>query len=102
MIRVALLALVVACSSSPKPPVEAPRPLAHVDGAHGKLHVSDGGSGGTPVIFIHGLGGDHHVWKESLAHVRAKRRAIALDLHGFGESETSPTAAYSIEAHADD
>jgi pimeloyl-ACP methyl ester carboxylesterase len=39
---------------------------------------------GTPIVFVHGLGGSHLNWcliGPELAH---GRRAVALDLHGFG------------------
>ncbi len=45
------------------------------------------GSGEPAVVFIHGLGGSWQSWLENLPRVAAGRRAIALDLPGFGRSE---------------
>lgn len=80
------------CAPSPRvhgPAAEAadgaPR-LFFVEGPVGPLWVDDGGRGGLPVVFVHGLGGDHEVWREQLDHLRASRRAVALDLRGHGRS----------------
>jgi pimeloyl-ACP methyl ester carboxylesterase len=64
--------------------------------------VEDGGSGGVPVVFVHGLAGDRAVWAAQLAHLRGSRRAVALDLHGMGESAPSAAADYSIGSFAGD
>jgi pimeloyl-ACP methyl ester carboxylesterase len=41
-----------------------------------------------PVVFVHGLGGCWQNWLENIPRVAAEgRRALALDLPGFGESE---------------
>jgi pimeloyl-ACP methyl ester carboxylesterase len=57
-----------------------------IDGA--KLHYVDIGEGeASPVVFVHGLGGCWQNWLENLPAVTRGRRAIALDLPGFGRSE---------------
>jgi pimeloyl-ACP methyl ester carboxylesterase len=76
--------------------------VTFVDGAAGKLRVSDGGSGGIPVVFVHGLGSDLEVWRAQLDHVRASRRAIAYDQRGHGESQPASDGVYTIEAFAED
>ena len=58
-----------------------------VAGPRGALRVDDGGSGGLPVVFVHGNGGNLTQWKAQLEHLRTSRRAVALDLHGMGESD---------------
>ena len=64
------------------------------------LFVDDGGRGGVPVVFHHGLGADLEVWRGQLEHLRKSRRAVAYDARGHGRS---PKAAhYSAEALADD
>jgi len=40
-----------------------------------------------PVVFVHGLGGRWQNWLENLPRAGQDRRALALDLPGFGESE---------------
>jgi pimeloyl-ACP methyl ester carboxylesterase len=37
-----------------------------------------------PVVFVHGLGGSHLNWCPIGPHLAAGRRAVALDLRGFG------------------
>lgn len=76
--------------------------LAWVDGPAGRLRVSDGGTGGTPIVFVHSLAGDHTQWNAQLAHVRRSRRAVALDLRGHGASDPSATGDYSLDALAAD
>jgi pimeloyl-ACP methyl ester carboxylesterase len=71
-----------------------------VDGGDGRLRVSDGGSGGIPVVFHHGLGSDWTCWQAQLDHLRGTRRAVAFDARGHGESDRTPV--YSIDALADD
>ncbi len=41
---------------------------------------------GEPVLFIHGISGTWQNWLENLPYFGAGRRAIALDLPGFGAS----------------
>ncbi len=78
------------------------RPVEWVDGPAGRLRVDDGGAGGVPVVFLHGLAGDRTVWKEQLESLRATRRAIAIDLRGHGESSPSASGDYSIPAFVAD
>ncbi|WPB76200.1 alpha/beta hydrolase [Archangium violaceum] len=73
-----------------------------VEGGAGKLRVSDGGHGGTPVVFVHGLGADLEVWRAQLDHVRASRRAVAYDQRGHGGSQPASDGVYTIEALAED
>jgi pimeloyl-ACP methyl ester carboxylesterase len=39
---------------------------------------------GPPVVFVHGLGGSHLNWCQVGPQLAVGRRAVALDLHGFG------------------
>ncbi|HWF73479.1 MAG TPA: alpha/beta fold hydrolase [Solirubrobacteraceae bacterium] len=61
---------------------------------------------GPPLLLIHPLGGDRHVWDPVLDAVAAERTAIAVDLPGFGDSPPlteSPTPAglaRAVEAFA--
>jgi pimeloyl-ACP methyl ester carboxylesterase len=45
---------------------------------------SDPGPYAPPVVFVHGLGGSHLNWCQIGPKLAAGRRAVALDLHGFG------------------
>ncbi|HWQ70440.1 MAG TPA: alpha/beta hydrolase [Patescibacteria group bacterium] len=52
-----------------------------------------------PVVFIHGAGGSHQVWLQQLKRLGRRRKAIAMDLPGHGNSEGS--GADRIETYRD-
>lgn len=54
------------------------------------------------VLLVHGNGGNRTQWAGTLAHLRQSRRALALDLSGFGESEWKPGKAITVEGYAED
>jgi pimeloyl-ACP methyl ester carboxylesterase len=57
-----------------------------IDGA--RVNYVDLGSGdATPVVFVHGLGGQWQNWLENIPRASEGRRVLALDLPGFGRSE---------------
>jgi pimeloyl-ACP methyl ester carboxylesterase len=80
------------------------RPIeSFVLGPAGAIHVSDGGGGAAlPVLFVHGNGANLTQWQAQLDHVRASRRAVALDLRGMGQSAISSKGDYSVEAMVSD
>jgi 3-oxoadipate enol-lactonase len=51
------------------------------------IGVDEAGSGGVPIVFLHGVGSDKSVWAPQLEHFGAQRRAIAVDYPGYGESD---------------
>ncbi|MGB8932695.1 MAG: alpha/beta fold hydrolase, partial [Anaeromyxobacteraceae bacterium] len=98
-----LLLGLTACAAAPvAAPPAAPAATRTVSTTRGKIHVDDGGRGGIPVLFVHGAGGDHAVWSAQLEHVRKSRRAIALDLPGFGLSEPPRDGKLTAEALGED
>jgi pimeloyl-ACP methyl ester carboxylesterase len=74
----------------------------YIVGPNGDLFVEERGVGGTPVLFVHGNGGSSKVWHAQLEHLERSRRALAVDLHGFGHSDVPGVAAYSVESFAAD
>ncbi|MGI8706414.1 MAG: alpha/beta fold hydrolase [Sphingomicrobium sp.] len=64
-----------------------------VDTALGKIGVAEEGSGGTAILFLHGVGSDKSVWAPQLAHFGQSRRAVAFDYPGYGESAPAPEGA---------
>jgi pimeloyl-ACP methyl ester carboxylesterase len=60
----------------------------YVTDLDGPVHWVEFGSPGrqakTPVVFVHGLGGSHLNWCLVGPRLAEDRRAVALDLHGFG------------------
>lgn len=61
--------------------------MAVVDTQMGGLGFEEQGSGGTPLVFLHGVGSDKSIWAPQLAHFGRSRRAIAFDYPGYGESD---------------
>lgn len=54
----------------------------------GMIGITTEGDGpATPILFLHGVGSDKSVWHPQLAHFGKRRRAIAIDYPGYGESE---------------
>ncbi|WP_354700183.1 alpha/beta fold hydrolase [Paraconexibacter sp. AEG42_29] len=45
---------------------------------------------GPPLLLIHGLGGERHIWEPVLEHVTPERDTIRVDLPGFGDSPVLP------------
>jgi 3-oxoadipate enol-lactonase len=56
----------------------------------GRIGVVEHGSGGTPIVFLHGVGSDKSVWAPQLAHFGRSRRAVAFDYPGYGDSDPAP------------
>src|SRR5829696_3735927 len=63
------------------------------------VYVDIGQGGAPPVVFVHGLAGKWQNWLENLPRVGLERRAIALDLPGFGESPM-PDGEISVSGYA--
>ena len=53
----------------------------------GIIGVDEQGSGGVPLVFLHGVGSDRSAWAPQLAHFGTTRRTIAFDYPGYGESD---------------
>jgi pimeloyl-ACP methyl ester carboxylesterase len=76
-----------------------------IAGPAGNLYIRDGGvmdGGALPVLFIHSLAGNGGQWSLQLDHLRRRRRAVALDLRGHGESDPAENDDYSIPGLAGD
>lgn len=54
-----------------------------------RLSYLDIGVGPEAVLLLHGLAGSWHWWMENLEELSESRRVIAVDLPGFGDSETA-------------
>ena len=63
--------------------------------------LTSGDAHGEPVVLIHGVGGWAENWRAVMAPIAASgRRAIAVDLPGFGESEAPGNVAHFGPADA--
>lgn len=59
--------------------------------------------GGAPVVFIHGNVSSSLFWQPTMLRMPPECRVIAIDLRGFGESETKPVdATRGLGDYADD
>ena len=61
-----------------------------------ELHALEAGEG-QPVLFVHGWPTNAQLWRHVLAEVGETRRAIAIDLPGFGQSAKPLDAAYDFK-----
>ncbi len=73
--------------------------MPRVETPFGALGVAEQGSGGVPIVFLHGVGSDKSVWKPQLDHFGRTRRAVAFDYPGYGES-APPAAGTSRDDYA--
>jgi len=66
--------------------------------ADGRIAVWSNDGPGTPLVFLHGGGLDHRMWRDQVSAFGDRHRVVVVDARGHGESST-PTGAYR---HADD
>lgn len=66
--------------------------MPYVDTGAVSLFFEDAGSGGTPILLLHELGGSSESWRAVMPLLAAGRRVIAADVRGAGRSEKPPTA----------
>lgn len=67
----------------------------------GTLFVYDSGeAAATPAVLIHGLGDEADTWRHIIPLIARNRRVVALDLPGFGRSETRNRATMRLHAKA--
>lgn len=58
----------------------------------GRLYAAQQGSGAKTVVFLHGFGGCHGIWREIAAPLADTERTLAYDLPGHGRSLDFPGA----------
>jgi pimeloyl-ACP methyl ester carboxylesterase len=63
----------------------------------GAIQFSTDTGTGTPVVLLHGMGGDHSVWAPVLGPLSTEHRVLAVDLRGHGRSPTPDGSTFSIE-----
>jgi haloalkane dehalogenase len=83
------------------PPALFPFEPRYARVGHHRIHYVEEGEG-DPVLFLHGNPTSSYVFRNVLGPVarHAGRRAIAMDLLGFGSSD-KPNLRYSCRIHAD-
>src|SRR5207253_2386195 len=61
-----------------------------------RVHHTQAGGRGSPVVFIHGLGSSGYMeWRHNMESAAARHRVFAPDLPGYGRTE-KPRARYTI------
>lgn len=65
------------------------------------LAYEEAGSGASPILFVHGFGGNHTHFAPQFDYFRRKHRVVAVDRRGHGQSD-KPEQAYTIAGFADD
>jgi len=60
-----------------------------------KLRYIESGTGDPPIVLLHGLGSTVTKWRDALPIIGSRRRAIAIDLPGFGRSD-APRGHYTF------
>lgn len=66
----------------------------------GAIGCSEAGTGGFPLVLLHGVGSTRRAWHPQLEHLASDRRTVALDLPGYGESDFRPNATRDDFARA--
>ncbi|MBI4639439.1 MAG: alpha/beta fold hydrolase [Candidatus Tectomicrobia bacterium] len=68
-----------------------------------RFHYLDwGNEGKQSMLLLHGVTSNAHSWDDVAEELRGRYQIIALDQRGHGDSEWSPTGAYTTEDHAAD
>ncbi|WP_329546529.1 alpha/beta hydrolase [Streptomyces sp. NBC_01356] len=65
------------------------------------LNVAVGGSGGTPVVLLHGFPQTHLMWRHVATDLAADHTVICPDLRGYGASDKPAEAAELTETDAE-
>ena len=97
--------LLLGCAHPPPtPPVASEQgEERRLAGANGWLLGSSLGIGpATPVVFMHGVGGNHHLFDPQLAELRTGRRVLAFDQRGCGGSADAPAGNYDLDTRVRD
>jgi pimeloyl-ACP methyl ester carboxylesterase len=66
-----------------------------VDAGGVGIHLLEEGNG-PPVLFLHGYPTNAQLWRHLIPAVGRQRRAVAMDLPGFGGSDAPASAAYDL------
>src|ERR1700681_402448 len=72
---------------------------AHVNGT--TLHYAAAGTAGSPVLLVHGFPETWRAFRKLIPLLAASHRVFAVDLRGFGDSDTAP-GDYDSQAAAED
>src|SRR6266852_6702093 len=65
------------------------------------LHYAAAGTSGSPVLLVHGFPETWRAFRKLIPLLAASHRVFAVDLRGFGDSDTAP-GDYDSKASAED
>lgn len=76
-----------------RPPAEAPLPrrVGRAKAADGTLLYWEAVGSGPAIVFVHGLGGNHAVWFQQVAHFARTHTVLTYSQRGFAPSGGDPT-----------
>ncbi|GAB4585202.1 alpha/beta fold hydrolase [Nocardia sp. IFM 10818] len=63
---------------------------------HGVSVAYDHAGSGDPILFLHNIGGDRRIWSSQVQSLTPTNSVFALDLFGYGESDT-PADGYTVD-----
>ena len=66
-----------------------------------RMHYLEAGTGGSPVLLLHGYAQNSHMWRPLMQELGKTHRVIAPDLRGFGET-TKAASGYDKKTMAQD
>jgi pimeloyl-ACP methyl ester carboxylesterase len=66
------------------------------------LHLLEWSTEGVPLVLLHGLGNEAHLWDDFVPSVTPHYRVLALDQRGHGDSDWDPEARYDTNSMTDD
>jgi pimeloyl-ACP methyl ester carboxylesterase len=72
-----------------------------VGGARLYYYAAGTRSPGVPLVLVHGFPTSGHLWREMVPLLPQGRRAVVVDLLGYGRSDPPGTANLDVAAHAD-
>jgi 3-oxoadipate enol-lactonase len=72
----------------------------HVEAGGVTIYAIEAGRG-RPLVFLHGLGWDHSLWRDAVERFSDRYRVIAGDTRGHGRSD-KPAGPYMIATFAED
>ena len=87
----------------PAPPGSDQGEERRLAGAEGWLLGRSLGIGiAPPVVFVHGVGGNNHVFDPQMAEFRSGRQVVAFDQRGCGGSADAPAGKYDLDTRVQD
>ena len=96
-------AFLLGCAHPPPPVASDQGEERRLAGAQGWLLGRSLGFGfATSVVFVHGVGGNNHIFDPQMAEFRSSRQVVAFDQRGCGGSADAPAGNYDLNTRVQD